>query len=244
MSKINADTLIIGTIVAIVGWCVIGLPIFGASLHEGHWPAHLPDWFVAAFTLVLAVVTSLLVRSTNRLWEATKNAAERQEADTRILQRAYIAVEPLGINLMLNGHDLIGNLAIQNSGHLPASRVAWTIHQKVSINGEDEEFPLGNYSGNIVIVPGARSLRSSDKQSTIQEAQLLAGDSHQDDRARETPTYIFVWGGVRYDDGFGQMRTTTFCHRYNWQIRGKETTSGYEIAARFARIHEFGNNAY
>src|SRR5258708_5240545 len=48
------------------------------------------DAYVALFTLVLAI-------STINLWSATKTAAERQEKDTRILQRAYLSVEPFGI---------------------------------------------------------------------------------------------------------------------------------------------------
>ena len=27
--------------------------------------------------------------------------------------------------------------------------------------------------------------------------------------------YLFVWGLVRYDDGFGYRRFNRFCHRYN-----------------------------
>jgi hypothetical protein len=51
---------------------------------------HPPDWFVALFTGLLTVVTFLLVRSTNRLWEA----GERQISVARdSAQAAKIAAE-------------------------------------------------------------------------------------------------------------------------------------------------------
>ncbi|CAN5688891.1 hypothetical protein BH10PSE6_BH10PSE6_47990 [soil metagenome] len=59
------------------------------SGQEGRWYDtfldHTPDWFVAAFTAVLSVITFLLVRSTNRLWEAGERQlglAERQFVTT------------------------------------------------------------------------------------------------------------------------------------------------------------------
>src|SRR5262249_3485585 len=60
------------------------------------------------FTGILALFTAMLAIFTKRLW-----------SDARILQRAYIAVEPLGIHLMKNGSDLIGHVGIKNAGHLP-----------------------------------------------------------------------------------------------------------------------------
>lgn len=65
---------------------------------------HLPDWFVAAFTGLLVYVTLLLVKSTNRLWEAgerqikvaersaeaSKTAAEVANQNLIASQRAWI----------------------------------------------------------------------------------------------------------------------------------------------------------
>ena len=57
---------------------------------------------VAAFTVVLA------------------NVGKQQVADTRILQRAYLSVEPRGIVTHTNGL-LIGQVAFKNVGKLPAT---------------------------------------------------------------------------------------------------------------------------
>src|SRR5690349_7817857 len=107
------------------------------------------DWMLASFTGLLAIFTA-------RLWYTTQK-------DTRILQRAYIAVEPLGIHLMQNGSELIGHVAMKNAGHLPARKVSWFVNIHASESGEEHDslFPLQPDKGNIVIVPGAAATRGS-----------------------------------------------------------------------------------
>src|SRR5262249_62383595 len=77
------------------------------------------------FTGILALFTAMLAIFTKRLW-----------SDARILRRAYIAVEPLGIHLMKNGSDLIGHVGIKNAGHLPARKLNWFIKKKFWHSGE------------------------------------------------------------------------------------------------------------
>jgi hypothetical protein len=66
--------------------------------------------------------------------------------------------------------------------------------------------------------------------------------------------YLYVWGAVYYEDGFGSgQRTTKFCHRYNcinlaeiWEppgMGGAARLKGHEIEAMFARYHRYGNDA-
>ena len=62
-------------------------------------------------------------------------------------------------------------------------------------------------------------------------------ESVQTVKGRHICTY-----GARYDDGFDKMRTTKFCHRYNW-INRKERDKAYEIDAADARYHDYGNDA-
>lgn len=57
---------------------------------------HAELWTAIA-TIAIAFFTYTLKRSTDKLWKATRNTALAQERDTKILQRAYIATEPLGI---------------------------------------------------------------------------------------------------------------------------------------------------
>jgi hypothetical protein len=181
------------------------------------------------FIGILALFTVILALFTKRLWE-----------DARILQRAYIAVEPLGIHLMKNGSDLIGHVGIKNAGRLPARKLRWFINIRFGHSGEerDDFFPLDSGKGNIVIAPGAVATRSSGISVKVQVLNEFSGVG----RDRERPTYLYVWGAIEYDDGFNIMRTTKFCHRYNW-INRKERDKPNEIDAADARYHEYGNDA-
>ncbi|KGJ69630.1 hypothetical protein BJA5080_08429 [Bradyrhizobium diazoefficiens SEMIA 5080] len=71
----------------------------------------------------------------------------------------------------------------------------------------------------------------------------------------EAERFLYVWGLVRYEDGFGTTRTTKFCHRYNCanvenihgekeaDAGGKGPVIGLKIRSEFARVHRYGNDA-
>lgn len=188
------------------------------------------DWMLVIFTGLLALFTW-------RVWR-----------DTRILQRAYIAVEPRGIHLKLNGSDVIGHIGMRNAGHLPARDVSWFINVKHSLSGDEPEtfFPLDDGKGSIVIAPAAVSTRGSRLSISLQALLTDCGANASGEKAVETDLWLYVWGSVRYNDGFNRMRATDFCHRYPWKMRGNGTSGPlghYEIASEFARDHEHGNDA-
>src|SRR5262245_23914227 len=197
------------------------------------------DGWLAIFTGLLALFTLLLAVFTCRLWLTTKN-------DTRILQRAYIAVEPGGIHVMESGSDLIGHVGMKNSGKLPARNVRWFIGIKHSGSGEEplDFFPLlEREKGSIVIAPDTTATRGSALGVQVKTLNEFCGESNGTARAKERPTFLYVWGVVNYDDGFKKGRKTEFCHRYNWINRGKNHPIGYGIDAEFARHHEYCNDA-
>jgi hypothetical protein len=55
--------------------------------------------------------------------------------------------------------------------------------------------------------------------------------------------YFYVWGEIKYTDGFGQQRFTKFCHRYPCQPFELAPDGSKSIDARHARYHEHGNDA-
>jgi hypothetical protein len=168
------------------------------------------------FTIVLAVFTGRLWFSTEKLWQATntlasdaKSTAQNQAADTRILQRAYVAVAPGGIIPLRYAVPpfTIAHIQVQNVGHLPARNVSWFIDTKLSPDGRLNDFPINEelFFGNNVIRPATGMKRSQncdfewDELKTFESANLS----------------LYVWGEIRYTDGFGVSRFTRFCHRYN-----------------------------
>ena len=54
--------------------------------------------------------------------------------------------------------------------------------------------------------------------------------------------FLYVWGRIKYTDGFDQERFTAFCHRYNWRRR-KEANGRFRIARKYGRYHVRGNDA-
>jgi hypothetical protein len=104
-----------------------------AKEYEARHPAAPPDnsgwWFnfwLVAFTGALVVVgvgQSYLIFWTVEATQTAANAAEVQTKDIRILQRAYIAVEPRGIDLTTDV-KLVGQIVFKNVGRLPATGFA------------------------------------------------------------------------------------------------------------------------
>ena len=81
---------------------------------------HLPDWFVALFTLLLAYVTHRLVTSTNKLWEAGERqlSLAQKSADTAnsgivLARQQFLATHRPRLRVRhLKKIDLVGSRSI------------------------------------------------------------------------------------------------------------------------------------
>ena len=196
---------------------------------ELFWTRALDDP-IAVFTLALVISTIGLVISTIGLWLATGRTARRQAADTRILQRAYLSVEPLGIGPQLpdpsssqaSTPQVIGHLAVRKlPGHLPARHVSWTIHMEPSGDGNRDTFPITEPRYGDNVLTAGTMMRHGGPALPWQGER-----------------YFYVWGDVIYKDGFNKDRSTRYCHRYNAQ-RFKDQ----KIKRKYGRIHDHGNDA-
>lgn len=155
-----------------------------------------------------------------------------QAKDTRIIQRAYISVEPSDIRPFVGGDDRIAcDVIIHNAGNLPARNVAWRIDTKYSINPHEPNFDNSrSLAGDIVIAPKTRAKKGAiptDKRAFVRGL---------DSSSLDMPSYIYIYGRISYHDGFVGDRFTEFCHRFN--LRG---ASDFYIPAENARYHEHGN---
>jgi hypothetical protein len=176
----------------------------------------ISTFIIGVFTVVLAII------------------ARRQIKDTRILQRAYVTVEPLGIAPFLPPDDseiieprLVGHVGIRNAGRLPARNVRWFINMEFDPNPNRREFPIGKYDGGKNIIAPNGTMRQGSPN-----IERVGGGGH-----------IFVWGEVLYEDGFEKWHSTTFCHRYNCR-RLLPNKNGIErIHPRYGRQHDHGNDA-
>lgn len=206
------------------------VPRHGDGAHtEGYlniFGEHTPDWFVAIFTLALCVVTGCLVRSTNILWKTA-------ERDTRILQRAYIAVDLDGINPFrrVGGadgtHVAIGHVMITNAGNLPATGIRCCVKIGFGENDGRADFPISeaDFFGDFILPPKGMMRHGTDYFNVPAQG------------------WLYVWGEVRYRDGFNEnpTRVTRFCHRYARAMLEK-MDGGHGIKSQHGRFHTSGNS--
>ena len=107
---------------------------------------------VAAYTAVLAI-------STIGLWIVTALGIRNQRRNTEILQRAYLSVEPGGIQQPYDRVDRVqGYVICRNRGHLPARKLSWHTRTDTVQQGA-EPFPIGEMSEpRGVVAPGTEMI--------------------------------------------------------------------------------------
>jgi hypothetical protein len=99
-------------------------------------------------------------------------------------------------------------VGIRNVGHLPARKVRWFIDVTTSSDSRRTHFPIGQLSGNNVIHSGLEMRQWGRTAISRQEFQNF----------QENNIWVYVWGSIHYDDGFGNERHTNFCHRYDARV--------------------------
>ena len=134
--------------------------------------------------------------------------AYRGFTDTRILQRAYLSVEPQGIHGMIGKPgELVAHVMIANAGNLPARSVKWKVKSLFSDTGEADDSKFVTYeselAGNNVLPPKGKMIQGSESMS---EAKMLR---EQDEIRRfrgQKEHFLYIYGLVTYEDGFGKTQ--------------------------------------
>jgi hypothetical protein len=266
MPRDLADKIIMFSVIGLVAWAIIGLPMIQQarpyyydllakaegqnsqtsesqekSINEKNNPErkdesqrhsyfleHASDWLVAIFTGLLVYVTYRLVISTNRLWEEARDTANRQERTTKTLERAYLHVLPQGIDVTVQG-AVLGQIVICNAGHLPArkvsndARIVWSDDRSLS-DFEEADIPIRHTN----VLPAGGQMPKGTGALNAGRTVLAAGQG-----------FVYVFGRVTYEDGFGELRWLTFCHRYNCSSP-KLKNGG--IDSKYARHHHYYND--
>ena len=191
--------------------------------HGEFWSAKLTDWLLAALTFFLALFTYRLWKSTDKLWETA-------EADTRIIQRAYLNVIPRGVETNPAG-AVVGQVSIRNAGHLPARNVSASVKIGWFDSRSETKFDTGRIPVQSTVLPAGAEMPRGSGALESGKAVLNAKKG-----------YIYVWGSVTYEDGFGVNRWLTFCHRYTCETAGSVPGRTEGIDARHARHHHEHND--
>lgn len=203
--------------------------------------------WLAAFTAVLAVATIGLgiatvglYRTGERQLDLIRRNAKLQDVNTRILQRAYISVQPGGIaeRSLKGSHP---NIVIHNAGNLPARHISWTINCVVDNERRRSQFDGAKPpEGDNTLPPKAEMMQGGglipvgEPVGPAPPLPLII--------CKQPGLFLYVWGEVFYEDGFGSSRITRFCHRYNC-VNLDQMKRGHRIDKRFARFNRFGNEA-
>lgn len=204
--------------------------------------------FVVSFAAVILLAATLYEtrnagRSAAEILTQTKRQADIADDTARRELRAYLSVEPRGVNWLTMSSRVIGHVLIRNVGHLPAKRVATLVRMTVSDSRLFSEIEIGEdkASGSRVMQPSVEIRQGSRDAPPIMRATTVMPGK-----------YFYVWGVVYYDDGYGCTRFTSFCHRYDAASRNDSTPElsmhgtryrGSLIDADKARYHEKGNDA-
>ena len=143
------------------------------------------------------------------LGEIANTTAVAQERDTKILQRAYLAVEPDGIRPLKSDIGILsGYVKIRNVGHLPARNVRSFIRLKYEHGFGPTNFPLDAPEGTNVAAPGIALPKGTTSSFDAAELKKMSKDK----------LFFYVWGIIYYHDGFVDDRHIRFCHRYRWEV--------------------------
>jgi hypothetical protein len=144
---------------------------------------------------------------------ATLRAINRQGAHIINSERAWVLAY---IDQTMQKHSMIGQevlstlCTIKNVGKTPARIIAWTCKRKdTEIDALDSEPAYGDVQGFIpqVLAPG-------DNLSC-----WLTWLPEKFDQADRDKLFLYVFGFVSYEDGFGGPRETRFCFRYYPSLR-------------------------
>jgi hypothetical protein len=231
MFKITEGQYALGGLTVFAVWLFVVLPLlhyFGAcNVLES------TGWVTLASTVVTAIAGGVVAAFTIILaW-----VGRRQIADTRILQRAYLSVEPQGIDWSDPQQVLIGQVVFKNVGKLPATEFV-SVVKKIEVHDAEWKTPdlshadLPSEKGVIPIGAEVPQGSAGITLVEVQQAQYRGNN------------YLYVWGTAKFKDGFGSDRYVNFCHRYPLAMKKVEPKGpGYSIPVEFARYHQHGNKS-
>ena len=183
----------------------------------------------------MLIDTKATTKAANDANAATLKAIAQEHTNSQRGLRAYVSVLPDGINTRIDDEDrMMAHIFVKNAGQIIAKNIRVVVHARISSDRNDSSFffptdeelrPIGS------LHPGSEVRRGSVEVFTEMDV----------DHAYEYGLFFFVWGTVRYDDGFGKPRYTNFCHRYNAHAR-EVSNDRFFISKDVARNHETGND--
>jgi hypothetical protein len=209
--------------------------IFYSAWQIAEFASHWAALITAIFIAFLAIVTARLWGSIEKLWRATYATMRHAGRASKNELRAYVGVEPEGIDRVTGESYLVGRFQIRNFGKTPARNLSVYSTIDFDLDERRRSFPIGKLRMSpTVLQPGARIEFSSHDRWKFPVGEFEA------DESGKMSGYLYVWGEVLYTDEFDTVGWTTFCHRYPCQMLGIGGVR--RIDRRFALHHEEAGN--
>ena len=156
------------------------------------------EFVIAICSVLLAVFAGLLWWGIHQLQDAMRS----QKRDSEIIQRAYLNAYPLGIDpfdAAAYAESHVENSQCRSPAGSEGSMVHRCDHQlRQSTDALSHRGTLGNnviYSGSEMRQWGRTAISRQEFQNFL-----------------ENNIWVYVWGAIHYDDGFGNERHTNFRH--------------------------------
>ena len=132
MFRITEGQYVLGGLTVLAAWLFVILPLlhyFGTS--------NATEWVTLASTIVTAIAGGVVALFTIVL----ARVGNQQIADTRILQRAYVSVEPQGVEWLGLEKAFIGHIVFKNVGKLPATEFV-SVVMKIEVQNAEWGTPI------------------------------------------------------------------------------------------------------
>ena len=209
--------------------------LFYSAWQIAEFASHWAALITAIFIVFLAIATARLWRSVEKLWRATYATMQQAGPASKSELRAYVSVEPDGIDFSGSENHLVGRFQVRNFGKIPARNLSIYSTIDFDPDGQRRSFAIGKLRASpTVLQPGAKM------ECFSYDRWAPSGSETEARESQKANGYLYVWGEVLYTDDFDTVGWTTFCHRYPAQMLDRDGVRG--IDRRFARYHEEAGN--
>jgi hypothetical protein len=202
--------------------------VLGAQ-HAPWWTSPVWQTVAAIGQLLAALVAGLAAwyakRSASAAGESAKEAgrtADLMEANIRISQRAWVGVESIDTEPKLNpGVKPVYRIILRNTGSSPALKAKLYMHiiltdQRLT-EADMRRLDVEAQEMSLSIAPGmqCRTAGTLPPDRTISNGELT--------RLREGSIFLYGFGGIKYEDIFGESHVSEWAFRYDSKQLGEIT---------------------
>jgi len=197
--------------------------------HAGH------DNIVAFGTVMIALFTYVLYRSTHKLWDSHERQLGHLERTAKRELRAYIVTEVTDLIWPNNWQGIASvRIAIKNTGQTPAHDLRTVSRTALYDYPFPPDFDFTLISGED---PSVGLLGPGQPTETEGNSDPLSGDDWIVIRHGDGKQRLCTYGTVTYRDAFGDSQWTNFCVSHVFEVTPLPGGEKIAVASRTAERH-------